>query len=53
VREIDDLTTFIVPIVEKIRSLKFRFPKDLLRPLAGKLYLYLTNAAWYRAMYRS
>jgi hypothetical protein len=41
VRKGDDLTTFIVPKVEKIRSLNLRIPKGLLRPGAGKLYLYL------------
>ena len=39
-RKSDDLTTFIVPKVEKIRSLNFRIPKGMLRPVAGKLYLY-------------
>ena len=37
----DDLTTFIVPKVEKIRSLNFCIPKGLLRPVAGEFYLYL------------
>jgi hypothetical protein len=40
VRKGDDLTTFIVPKVEKIQSLNLRIPKGLLRPVAGKLYLY-------------
>jgi hypothetical protein len=35
----DDLTTFIVPRVKKFWSLNLRIPKDLLRPVAGKLYL--------------
>jgi hypothetical protein len=39
VRKGDDLTTFIVPKVEKIRTLTYRIPKDLLRPVAGKIYL--------------
>ena len=37
----DDLTTFIVPKVEKIRSLNLLIPKGLLRPVAGKLYLFM------------
>jgi hypothetical protein len=42
VRKGDDLTTFIVPKVEKIRkALTYRIPKGRLRPEAGKLYLYL------------
>jgi hypothetical protein len=41
VRKGDDLTIFIVPTVEKIRSLDLQIPKGLLRPVAGKLYLYL------------
>jgi hypothetical protein len=36
VRKGDDLTTFIVP-----EALTFRIPKGLLRPVAGKRYLYL------------
>ena len=40
-RKGDDLTTFVVPKVEKIRSLNLRIPRGLLRPVAGKLYLYL------------
>ena len=39
-RKDDDPTTFIVPKVEKIRSLNVRIPKGLFRPVAGKLYLY-------------
>ena len=38
-----DFTTFIVPKVETIRSLNLRFPKGLLRPVAGKLYLTFTT----------
>jgi hypothetical protein len=41
VRKGDDLTTFIVPKVEEIRSLNFQIPTGLLRPVLGKLYLYL------------
>jgi hypothetical protein len=41
VRKGDDLTTFIVPKVEKIRSLNLWILKGLLRPVAGKLYLYV------------
>jgi hypothetical protein len=41
VRKGDDLTTFIVLKVEKIRSLNSRILKGLLRPVAGKLYIYL------------
>ena len=41
-RKGDDLTTFIVLKVEKIRkALTFRISKGLLRPVAGKRYLYL------------
>jgi hypothetical protein len=36
-RKGDDLTTFIVPKVKKIRSL------NLLRPVAGNLYLYYSQ----------
>ena len=36
----DDLTTFIVPKVEKTRSLILRIAKGLFRPVAGKFYLY-------------
>jgi hypothetical protein len=39
-RKGNDLTTFIVPKVEKIRSLNLLdIPKGLLRPVAGNLYL--------------
>jgi hypothetical protein len=41
VRKGDDVTTFILPKVEKIRSLNLPDPKGLLRPVAGKLYLHL------------
>jgi hypothetical protein len=42
VRKGNDLTTFIVPKVEKIRKpVTFWIPKGLLRPVAGKPYLYL------------
>jgi hypothetical protein len=41
VRKGDDLTTFIAPEVEKIRILDLQIPKGLLRPVAGKLYLYI------------
>jgi hypothetical protein len=41
VRKGDDLTIFIVPKVEKIRSLNLCIPKGLLRPVAGECYLYL------------
>jgi hypothetical protein len=35
-------TAFTVPKVEKIRKpLTFRVPKGLLRPVAGKIYLYV------------
>jgi hypothetical protein len=36
----DDITTFIVPKVEKIRTLNLRIPKVLHRPVAGKVYLF-------------
>jgi hypothetical protein len=48
----DDLTTFIVPKVEKIRSLNLRILKGLLRPVAGKLYLYLLLFKMVRRMLR-
>jgi hypothetical protein len=42
VRKADDLTTFIVPkVMKNPEALTFRIPKDLFRPVAGKLYLYL------------
>jgi hypothetical protein len=42
VRNGDDLTTFIVPKVKKNpEALNYRISKGLLRPVAGKLYLYL------------
>jgi hypothetical protein len=40
VRKDDYLTTFIVPKVEKIRSLNLPSPQGLLRPIVGKLYLF-------------
>jgi hypothetical protein len=39
----DDLTTFIVPKVKKIRSLNLWISKGLLRPVVGKLYLLPTR----------
>jgi hypothetical protein len=47
VRKGDELTTFIVTQVEKTRSLNLRIPKDLLRPVAEKLYLYLYCAKFF------
>jgi hypothetical protein len=41
----DDLTTFTVPKVEKIRSLNLPEPQGRLRPVAGKLYLLLFHSA--------
>ena len=44
VRKDDDLTTFIVPIVMKNpEALTFRIPEGLLRPVAGKLYIFITH----------
>jgi hypothetical protein len=38
----DDLTTFTTPKVKKNpEALTFRIPEGLLRPVAGKLYLYV------------
>ena len=37
----DDPTTFMVPKVEKIRSLSLPEPLEPLRPIAGQLYLLL------------
>jgi hypothetical protein len=36
----DDLATFIVPKVKKIRRLNLWTPKGQLRPVVGRLYLY-------------
>jgi hypothetical protein len=38
----DDLTTFVVPkFMKNSEALTFPVPKGLLRPVEGKLYLYL------------
>ena len=40
-RKGDDLTTFIAPkVMKNPEALIFRVPKGLLRPVAGKLYIY-------------
>jgi hypothetical protein len=42
ITEGDDLTTFTVTkVMKNPEALTFRIPKDLLRPVAEKLYLYL------------
>jgi hypothetical protein len=49
VRKGDDLTTFIVPkVVKNPEALTFRTPKGLLRPVAGKLYLYVHTGYYYK-----
>ena len=46
-RKGDDLTTFIVPKVEKIRSLNLPEPQGPTRPVAGHLYLtFLDEGEW-------
>jgi hypothetical protein len=43
----DDLTTFIVPKVEKIRRLNLPDPQSLLRPVAGKLYFFTSQNTFF------
>ena len=43
-RKGDDLTNFIVSkVMKNSEALIFRIPKGLLRPVAGKLYLFTLN----------
>ena len=43
-RKGDNLTTFIVPKVKKIRSLNLPEPLGPPRPVEGHVYLYLTGS---------